>query len=91
MGAASRRSGGYGLTRVVLESPYAGDVAGNIAYARRALADSLARGEAPIAAHLLHTQVLDDEDLGTSARGASGPGCAGSRWRTWWRSTRIAG
>lgn len=46
----------------VIESPYAGDVDANITYARRALADSLARGEAPIASHLLYTQpgVLDD-------------------------------
>lgn len=50
------------MTRVILESPYAGDVAGNLAYARRALRDSLLRGEAPIASHLLYTQpsVLDD-------------------------------
>lgn len=47
---------------VILESPYAGDVEANVAYARRALADSLHRGEAPIASHLLYTQpgVLDD-------------------------------
>lgn len=49
---------------VILESPYAGDVEANVAYARRALRDSLARGEAPIASHLLYTQpgVLDDDD-----------------------------
>lgn len=47
---------------VILESPYAGDTVGNILYARRALRDSLLRGEAPIASHLLYTQrgVLDD-------------------------------
>lgn len=47
---------------VVLESPYAGDVAVNIIYARRCIRDSLLRGEAPIASHLLYTQpgVLDD-------------------------------
>lgn len=47
---------------VILESPYAGDVERNVAYARAALADSLRRGEAPIASHLLYTQpgVLDD-------------------------------
>lgn len=48
--------------RVVIESPYAGDVANNVGYAQRALFDSLERGEAPIASHLLHTQVLDDTD-----------------------------
>lgn len=45
---------------VIIESPYAGDVATNLAYARACLRDSLERGEAPIASHLLHTQVLDD-------------------------------
>lgn len=49
---------------VIIESPYAGDVDENEAYARRAIADSLARGEAPFASHLLYTQqgVLDDLD-----------------------------
>jgi len=47
---------------VILESPYAGEVEANLAYARAALRDSLSRGEAPIASHLLYTQpgVLDD-------------------------------
>lgn len=47
---------------VILESPYAGDVEANAAYARRALRDCLMRGEAPLASHLLYTQpgVLDD-------------------------------
>lgn len=45
---------------IVIESPFAGDVALNTRYARACLLDSLHRGEAPIASHLLHTQVLDD-------------------------------
>lgn len=47
---------------VIIESPYAGDVEANVEYARKALRDSLLRGEAPIASHLLYTQpnVLDD-------------------------------
>lgn len=52
--------------RVILESPFASDtaegVSANIDYARKALLDSLTRGEAPIASHLLHTQVVDDRD-----------------------------
>jgi len=49
---------------VILESPYAGDVERNVAYAKRAILDSLVRGEAPIASHLLFTQpgILDDKD-----------------------------
>jgi hypothetical protein len=45
---------------VIIESPYAGDVERNEAYARCCLLDSLRRGEAPLASHLLYTQVLDD-------------------------------
>jgi hypothetical protein len=47
---------------VILESPYAGDVKANEEYARLCVRDSLSRGEAPIASHLLYTQptILDD-------------------------------
>ena len=45
---------------VIIETPYSGDVKANTAYARSCLLNSLRRGEAPIASHLLHTQVLDD-------------------------------
>ncbi len=50
------------MNLVILESPYGGDVATNVAYARRCLRDSLLRGESPYASHLLYTQegVLDD-------------------------------
>lgn len=41
---------------VILESPLAGNVEANIAYARACLSDSLARDESPIAWHLLYTQ-----------------------------------
>lgn len=48
---------------VIIESPYAGDVETNVQYARDAVRDSLLRGEAPIASHLLYTQpgILRDE------------------------------
>lgn len=47
---------------VILESPYSGDIARNTVYARRAMADSIKRGEAPLASHLLYTQpgILDE-------------------------------
>lgn len=50
------------MIRVILESPYAGDVEENVKYARACIRDSLSRGEAPIASHLLYTQpgILDD-------------------------------
>lgn len=49
---------------VIVESPYAGDIVTNEAYARAAMRDCLARGEAPFASHLLYTQagVLDDNE-----------------------------
>ena len=48
---------------VIVESPYAGDVERNVSYARACLRDSLKRGEAPLASHLLYTQegVLRDD------------------------------
>lgn len=52
------------MKRVIVESPYAGDVERNVRYARACLRDCLERGEAPMASHLLYTQpgVLRDED-----------------------------
>ena len=53
---------------VIIESPFRADDENtarlNTAYARRCLKDSLMRGEAPFASHLLYTQegVLDDAD-----------------------------
>ncbi len=53
------------MKRVILESPYAGDIEKNEKYARACLRDSLMRGESPIASHLLYTQpgVLNDLDV----------------------------
>lgn len=45
---------------VVIESPYAGDVEANVEFAKAAMLDCLRRGEAPLASHLLYTQMLDD-------------------------------
>lgn len=62
----------------VIESPYAGNVEGNTTYARRAMADSLSRGEAPFASHLLYTQpgILDDQDPRERTQGIR----AGLQW-----------
>lgn len=50
------------MIKVILESPFAGEVEANIEYARKCMRDCLLRGEAPIASHLLYTQdgILDD-------------------------------
>ena len=49
---------------VVIESPFAAltdmERGINLHYTRHALCDSIARGEAPFAGHLLYPQVLDD-------------------------------
>lgn len=51
------------MIRVILESPFAGDVKRNIDYARKCVRHSLSLGEAPIASHLLYTQenILNDD------------------------------
>jgi hypothetical protein len=50
---------------VIVESPYAGDVATNLRYLRACMRDCLYRNEAPFASHGLYTQegVLDDTHL----------------------------
>ncbi|MEK7067286.1 MAG: hypothetical protein AAB950_00590 [Patescibacteria group bacterium] len=50
------------MRRVIIESPYAGDIERNIAYARACMHDCLMRNEAPFASHLIYTQpgVLND-------------------------------
>ena len=51
---------------VIIESPFKGNTpaeeAENTAYAKEAMRDSLYRGEAPFASHLLYPQMLDDAD-----------------------------
>jgi hypothetical protein len=68
--------------RVILESPYAGNWWGrwqNRRYARRCVRDSLMRGEAPIASHLLYTQpgILNDQVPSERRQGID----AGLAWR----------
>lgn len=67
------------MRRVIIESPYAGDVEENLRYLRACLRDSLLRGEAPFASHGLYTQagVLDDTDPEERAHGIE----AGFAWR----------
>jgi hypothetical protein len=51
------------MKRVIVESPYAGDIEANMAYARACVRDCVLRGEAPIASHVLFTQpgILHDD------------------------------
>lgn len=66
------------MRRVILESPFAGHVESNIEYARACIRDSLLRGEAPLASHLLYTQpgILNDNDRNERAHGIN----AGHSW-----------
>lgn len=61
-GHAERKEVHQEIILVVIESPYAGDIERNEKYARACMHDSLSRGEAPLASHLLYTQegILDD-------------------------------
>lgn len=60
---------------VIIESPYRaaepGGIAAHVTYARAAIRDSITRGEAPVAFHLLYTQpgVLRDEFVEERALG----------------------
>ena len=66
------------MRRVVVESPYAGDVDANVIYAKRCLKDCLMRGESPLASHLLYAQesVLDDLNIAERELGIQ----AGFEW-----------
>lgn len=57
------------MRRVIVESPFAGDVRRNTAYAVACLRDCIARGEAPFASHLIYPLVLDDLKPGERAVG----------------------
>ena len=48
------------MRKVIIESPYAGDVDRNEKYLDRCIKDSLDRGEAPFASHKMYTNALDD-------------------------------
>lgn len=63
--------------RVIVESPYAGNVARNVAFAQAAMLWCLAQGWAPFASHLLYPQVLDDTNEAERALGIA----AGFQWR----------
>lgn len=78
------------MRRVVVESPYAGNIFQrwlNRRYARRCLHDCLMRGEAPFASHLLYTQpgVLRDGVALERTLGIN----AGFAWGQWASATVV--
>lgn len=67
------------MKRVIIESPYAGDIEKNMRYLRACMRDCLLRGETPYASHALYTQpgVLRDEEPQERELGIQ----AGFQWR----------
>jgi len=69
------------MKRVIIETPYAGNILQrwlNRRYARQCMRDSLLRGEAPFASHLLYTQMLRDNIPSERSMGIN----AGFAWRS---------
>jgi hypothetical protein len=62
------------IRTVFIESPYSGDIPANTAYARKCVMDSLKRGEAPVALHLLYTALPDGEFVSDSTPVEGMPG-----------------
>jgi len=50
------------VKRVLILSPFKGDIAANVEYAWRCVIDSMQRGEAPWASHLFYTQIMNDSN-----------------------------
>lgn len=67
------------IKRVIVESPYAGDIPKNLRYLRACIRDCLLRDEAPLASHAIYTQdgVLRDEVPEERMHGIT----AGFAWR----------
>jgi len=75
------------IIRTIIESPFGtlpsgaraspAEMEQNVLYARRCLADSLARGEAPFASHLLYPQALHDADPAQRRQGLEAGFCWG--------------
>ncbi len=57
------------MKRVIILSPYKGDVEANVEYAWSCVLDSMKRGEAPWASHLFYTQIMNDSDPAQRALG----------------------
>jgi hypothetical protein len=57
------------MRKVIIESPFRGDVKANQEYGLTCVLDCLNRGEAPLAQHLIYTLVLNDADEAERAKG----------------------
>lgn len=54
---------------VVIETRFSGDRETNATYLKRAIADSISRGECPYASHAFFTQFLDDDSMASRQLG----------------------
>lgn len=63
-------------TKVILESPYAGDILRNKLYLKRAMKHSFLLGELPFASHAMYTQCLRDSNHSERTQGIN----AGLAW-----------
>lgn len=62
------------MKKVIIESPFAGNIELNLKYLRACMRDCLLKGETPYASHALYTQdgvlddlILEERELGISA------------------------
>jgi len=65
------------IRAVIVESPFAGDVQGNLEYLFMVFSDCVLRGESPYASHAILTTCLNDLDRGHRALGL----LLGEAWR----------
>ena len=71
------------MIAVIIESPFAGNKKRNLKYAKRCMADSLKRGEAPLASHVLYSGILNDDVPEERAKGIEAGFIWGHRaWKT---------
>lgn len=68
---------------VIIESPYAGEIAENTTYLNQCIRDSLKRFEAPFASHAIYPAALDDTQADERKQGIQ----AGFEW--WPAAERI--
>ena len=70
---------------VYVESPYAGNVAENLAYLKLCLIQVITEGHNPYASHLFFTQFLDDNDPVQRKVGIT----LGNQWRLYCEETHF--
>lgn len=70
------------MKRVIIESPFAGNIERNRSYAFKAALDALSRGESPFGSHIFYPQFLDESNQTQRQLGIE----AGYAW---WESAEL--